>query len=100
MQDQQAKDSRMKYELREGEEFIDEYIEDDGTHFTILKDKNGEIKHGFTIDIDADIFATIEHAANIKGISVEDFIDESVEHAILLIIEEEGKRNFIEEVST
>lgn len=88
-----------KYELQEDEEYIDEYIDDEGNHVTILKDKNGEIKHGWTIEIDADVLDLLERAAAVKGQDFQEYIDECMENAILSMIEEAKTRNAIEEIS-
>ena len=88
-----------KYDLQKGEKYIDEYIDDDGTHMTILKDKNGEIKHGWVMDIDSDLLDAIEHAASLMGQPTPDFIDNALKCAIMKIIEETKTRNAIEEIS-
>lgn len=88
-----------KYTLREGDEYISEHSDEAGTHITVIKDKNGVIKHGWVIDIDNETKRVLEQMAESRGMSLEEYIDETVEHAIILQIEEIKKRQAIEEIS-
>ena len=88
-----------KYELQEGEEFIDEYIDNDGEHVTILKDKNGKIMHGWSIEMDAETADMIERAAATIGLSAQEYMDMALETMVKKLIEETEKKSAIEEIS-
>lgn len=88
-----------KYELREGEKFIDDFFEKDGTHITVIKDKNGKIYHCCDLDIDENLIQVLGYAADLKGLTIQKYIDETLESAIILLIEENDKRFAIEEIS-
>ena len=88
-----------KYKLREGEKYIDEYVDNEGKPVIIFEDTKGEIKHGWILEINEKTIVMIEQAAAEEGISVEDFIDRAVEEMILKLIDEDEKRQFIEEIS-
>ena len=88
-----------KYELRNGEEFINEYIDEDGKHITILKDINGEIKHAWILDMDDNTIRILTKLAVLKGQTLQDYIDEAIENVIILLIEEAEMRQALEEIS-
>ena len=64
-----------KYTLREGDEYISEHTDEAGTHITVIKDKKGVIKHGWVIDIDNETIRILTHAADSRGMLLEDYID-------------------------
>lgn len=88
-----------KYELREGEKFIEEYIDNDGNHVTIFEDINGTIRHGWVLKLDQEIADLIERAAEREGVSVDDFVDIAIEQGLQKLMEEDRKRKAIEEIS-
>ena len=88
-----------KYELRDGEEYIDEYINEEGKHVTIVKESSGNIIHGWVMDIDPADYALIEKAAALEGVDIQDFIDSAIKSAILLAIDEVNMKSAIEDIS-
>lgn len=79
-----------KYDLREGEKFISDYVED-GVHMTEFKDKDGKTKHGWVLDVDDDTLETLQAAADSMNMSVQDYIDITLERLLVDIIEEDKK---------
>lgn len=88
-----------KYELREGEKFIKEYIDNDGKPVIIFEDKNGKIMHGWVLDIDAKTAELVNKAAEAEGMDPDDYIIILLDDAIKELTELDNKRKAIEEIS-
>jgi len=88
-----------KYELRKGEKAVDEYIDSDGKHVTILEDENGDTFHGWILDLDEETAKIVAEAAAALGIEPEDYVILAIETELKRIFEENEKRKAIEEIS-
>lgn len=88
-----------KYELREGETFIEEFIDDTGTHITVIEDENGITMHGWVLEISETLEKYLKMAATDANMDVQDFIEMIVTEAIEKAAELEENRKFIEEIS-
>ncbi len=88
-----------KYELRKGEKFIEEYVDNSGKPVIIFENKDGVEMHGFVIDIDDDLALLLERAAAVRGIDPEEYVHMALNAAIEQMIEEGEKRKAIEEIS-
>lgn len=88
-----------KYELREGETFIEEYIDDDGEHVTIFEDKNGITMHGWVLDLSPDLEKFVKLAAADANMDEQDYTTMIIADAIEKIVEQDERKKFIEEIS-
>jgi hypothetical protein len=88
-----------KYELREGEVFIEEYIDSDGIHVTMFKDRGGNTKYGFLIEVDVDTIRFLEKAALIAGMDIDEYTDLLISDQLTKLIDESERRKQIEEIS-
>lgn len=88
-----------KYKLREGEKYIDEYVDNEGKHVIILEDKDGNTMHGWVMDLDEDVARMVEEAAALEGIDPQEFVEKALEAMIEKLITEEKTRKAIEEIS-
>ena len=88
-----------KYELREGEKLIKEYIDNEGKPVIIFKDKDGAIMHGWVLDLDDETAKIIAIAAATAGMKTEDYVIFAIEMEMKRIIKEQEKRKAIEEIS-
>ena len=88
-----------KYELREGEEFIEEYIDNEGNHVTIFEDKNGQRMVGLVLDMDEETMKILHRDAARAGMNIDDFVAMIVNEGLKRMIEEKEMRQAIEEIS-
>ena len=88
-----------KYELREGEELIEEYIDNEGNHVTIFKDSSGKQMVGWVISLDDDIIRFFNESAARAGMDPQDYIAFILEEELKRLVEEDEKRKAIEEIS-
>lgn len=88
-----------KYNLREGEKFIKEYVDNEGKCVIVFKDKEGNEMHGWVLDLDNDVAQMVEEAAAREGVDPQTFIERALTAVIEKHIEEEETRKAIEEIS-
>lgn len=88
-----------KYELRKGEKFIKEYVDNDGKCVIVFEDEDGNVMHGLVMDLDDDIARMVNEAAAIEGIDPQEFVERAIEEMIKKCIDEEETRKAIEEIS-
>lgn len=88
-----------KYELREGETFIEEYVDNEGKHVIIFEDEDGNTMHGWIMDLDEDVARMVDEAAALEGIDPQTFVERAVTEMIEKLITEEKTRKAIEDIS-
>ena len=88
-----------KYELRKGEKYIDEYVDNEGNCVIIFEDESGDVKHGWVVELDDDVARMINVAAAREGIDPELYLERAYTAIIERMIEEDEMRKAIEEIS-
>ena len=88
-----------KYELREGETIIEEYIDEAGTHITVFEDENNEIKYGWILELSPDLKGFIKTGAAEANKSEQDYLEALMHVAIEKAVEQDEIKKAIEEFS-
>ena len=88
-----------KYELRKGEKYIDEYVDNEGKCVIIFEDQEGNEMHGWVLELDDDVAVMVDEAAMRMGMDPQEYVEMVLTEAMEKMIEEGEMRKAIEEIS-